>query len=180
MVVRNLPGPQLSRWDRQELKCHMFGTAPCCKSNAPVISPDTREAPNIRLSPLCWLVYFQPLCVMLVRWFMLCSCTSAWTDSVLGCGWRTSMRSRAEVRWPFHRDFRLFVFLTPYLVYSINAWNNSVKDSSCGFFLTCFPLLSDVYESKHIWILIILLVGIQSTGNFVCFECCYWHEYPLL
>lgn len=63
---------ELSRWDRQELKCHMFRTAPRRKSNAPVISLNTREAPNIRLSPLCCLVYFQPLCVTLLRPFVLC------------------------------------------------------------------------------------------------------------
>ena len=166
MVVQDLPGPQLSRWDRQELKCHMFGTAPCCKSNAPVISPDTREAPNIRLSPLCCLVYFQPLCVTLMRWFMLCSRTTAWTHGALGCGWRTNRR-----RSPLTFGYGLF---------SINAWNTGVKDSSCVFsllFSTCFLLPSDVYECKHILISIILLVGFQSTGNFVCFECCYWHEY---
>lgn len=61
MVLQDSPGPKLSRRDRQELKHHMFRMAPRHKSNAPVISLNTKGASNIRLFTLYWFVYFHPL-----------------------------------------------------------------------------------------------------------------------
>lgn len=97
---------ELSRWDRQEFKCHMFRTAPRRKSNAPVISLNTREAPNIRLSPLCWLVYFHLLCVgrlCCYRW-----CRSVCIDSMSGRRWEKSASEVAHELNGLH--FCWFVF----------------------------------------------------------------------
>lgn len=166
MVLRDLPGSELSRWDRRRIKMPYVqdGTLSQIKRSCN-FSQYRREAPDISLSPsaspLCRLVYLQPLCVTLIRdlFFVgaasccsidcarVCEAARRLDDGALGC------------RWLKHSCESLFIM--SFLFFKSNSRASVARN--CSRPVACLFLLnSRVFFSD----LLILCSGNYSTHTF--------------